>query len=49
MGDHATAKWAEKWRAAVPLSVGEELGPHLTKGTKWFPDPSSCLTTTDMG
>jgi len=21
--------WAEKWRAAVPLSVGE-LGPHLT-------------------
>jgi len=22
MGDHGTAKWAEKWGAAVPLSVG---------------------------
>jgi len=23
MGDHATAKWAEKWGAAMPRSVGE--------------------------
>jgi len=30
MGDRARAKWAEKWKAAVPLSVGE-LGPHLTQ------------------
>jgi len=22
MGDHARGKWAEKWAAAVPLSVG---------------------------
>jgi len=29
MGDRTRGKWAEKWGAAVPLSVGE-LGPHLT-------------------
>jgi len=29
MGDRARAKWAEKWRAAMPLSMGG-AGPHLT-------------------
>jgi len=28
MGDRAREKWAEKWGAAVPLSVGE---PYLTQ------------------
>jgi len=42
----------------VPLSVGRELGPHLTMPpgaraetylrTKWHLDPSSRLTTIDM-
>jgi len=30
MVDRARTKWAEKWGAAVPLSVGE-LRPHLTQ------------------
>ena len=42
---------------AVPLSGGEEMGPHLTQcgwaetylRTKRHVDPSSRLTTTDMG
>jgi len=48
---------AEKWGAAVPLSVGGELGPHLTMSPGPRPvsipsgisDPSSHLTTVDMG
>jgi len=43
--------WAQKCRAAVPLSVGE-LGPYLTQcglRTKSHVDPSSRLATTDMG
>jgi len=44
-------------RAAVPLSVVRELSSHLTQCrlaevylcTKWYPDPSSCLATVDMG
>jgi len=31
IGDHARAKWAEKWEGAVPLIVVGELGPHLTQ------------------
>jgi len=31
MGDSVTAKWTEKWGAAVPLSVGGELGLHITQ------------------
>jgi len=43
---------------AVPLLAGGELGPHVTQcrlsrglylHTKWYPDASSCLATTDMG
>ena len=40
--------------AAVRLSVGRELGPHLTQWseayirTKWYPDPFSRLDTIDM-
>jgi len=48
--------WAEKWGAAVPLSVGG-LDPHLTQcgqgrglylRTRWYLDPSSRLATRDM-
>jgi len=53
--DRARAKWAEKWGAAVPLSVGK-LGPHLTQCRLGWglppyqvdPDLSSCLATIDM-
>jgi len=49
MGDRARAKWAEKWRTAVPLSVVGELGPHLTQcrlgRTKWHLIPSNGLAT----
>jgi len=42
--------------AAVPLSMKEKLGPHLTQCglaeaylcTKWYLDPSSILATTDI-
>jgi len=30
MGDRARSKWAEKWRAAVPLSVGGARSPSNT-------------------
>jgi len=51
----ATIDMGRKEEGDVPLSWerGGELGPHLTqcdvRRTKWHLDPSSRLTTTDMG
>jgi len=57
MGDRlATIDIGRKVGAAVPLSVGGKLSPHLTNAaweeaylrTKWHHNPSSPLATTDM-
>jgi len=50
----ATIDIGRKVGDAVRLSVGRELGPHLTRWseaylrTRWCPDPFSRLDTTDM-
>jgi len=58
MGDRAREKWTEKLgEGLLCLCSSGELGPHLTQchlrrgllRSKWHPDLSSRLATTDMG
>ena len=55
IGDHARRKWAEKWGAAVSLSVGGAGSPSNSVTwaeaylrTKWHLGLSNCLATTDQ-